>query len=127
MTIYRAGTLLIPSGTTNDPNRRHLHVICNDTDEAGLNLIVSVTSYTSTLCDSTCILEPHEHVWLRHRSYIFYRKAQLVAADALSRGLDERLIVRQADMNMQTFLRVRNGLCLSIQTPRRIKVYLGCG
>ena len=38
MPIYRAGTLLVPSGPSHDPDRKHLHVVCNDTDKGLRNL-----------------------------------------------------------------------------------------
>lgn len=126
MVVYRAGTMLIPSGTHHDPNRSHLHVVCNDTDANGENLIVSISTYSNNYCDGTCILQAHEHDWLRHESYVFYRKARIVRAQTLERGIEEFLIRPQADMNQQVFLRVKNGICRSLQTPRKVKVYFGC-
>lgn len=124
--IARAGTLLIPSGPDNDPGRRHLHVVCTDPDAAKTQLIVSITSWTNNLCDGTCILQPHEHPWLRHQSYVFYRKARIELATTLENGLRLGIFEQLADMNGQTFLRIRNGVCASPQTPRKIKRYFGC-
>lgn len=126
MPYRRAGTLLIPSGPAIDLGRRHLHVVCNDTDENGLNLLVSVTSWTNDLCDFTCRLEAHEHPWLTYSSYILYRKAEVREATKLDAGIQQGLFTVQQAMNGQTFLRIRNGVCGSPQTPRRIKNYFGC-
>lgn len=126
MTYSRAGTLLIPSGPAVDPNRRHLHVICNDTDANGLNLLVAVTSWTSDLCDPTCRLEAHEHPWLSHSSYVLYRKAEVREAVKLDAGIQRGLFTVLQSMNGQTFLRIRKGICTSPQTPRKIKRYFGC-
>ena len=126
MLYRRAGTLLIPSGPAADLGRRHLHVVCNDTDEDGLNLLVSVTTWTNNLCDPTCRLEAYEHPWLTHSSYILYRKAALREATQLDAGIEQGLFTVQEPMNGQTFLRIRNGVCVSPQTPRKIKRYFGC-
>lgn len=126
MAYRRAGTLLIPSGPAIDPGRRHLHVVCNDTDENGLNLLVSVTSWTNDLCDPTCRLEEHEHPWLTHSSYILYRKAEVREAIKLDAGIQQGLFTAEHPMNGQTFLRIRNGVCASLQTPRKVKRYFGC-
>lgn len=126
MPYRRAGTLLIPSGPSHDAARPHLHVVCNDTDDAGLNLLVSVTSWTNNLCDPTCRLEAHEHPWLTHSSYILYRKAEVREATKLDAGIRQGLFTVQQVMNAQTFLRIRNGVCASPQTPRKIKRYFGC-
>jgi hypothetical protein len=89
-------------------------------------LIVSITSWTNDLCDATCIVQQHEHPWLRHQSYVFYRKARIEAATTLENGLRQGIFEPLPDMNAQTFLRIRNGVCTSPQTPRKIKRYFGC-
>ena len=126
MAIYRAGTLLIPTGPSHDPDRRHLHVVCNDTDEKGNNLIVPVASWTNDLCDNTCILQPHDHGFIRHKSWLVYRNAVVKAAERLEHGIREHLLLRHDDMNQAAFLRVRNGISRSPHTKRKIKVYFGC-
>lgn len=126
MSIYRAGTLLIPSGPSHDPDRKHLHVVCNDTDDDGNNLIVPVASWTNNLCDDTCILLPHEHDFVRHKSWVVYRNCTIVEALGLERGIVEKKIAPHADMNAAAFLRVRNGVCRSKHTPRKIKRYFEC-
>lgn len=126
MPITRAGTLLIPSGPSHDPDRQHLFVVCNDTDENGLNLIVPVTSWTNELCDATCRLDSHEHAFLKHASYVLYRKARVEAAKLLQDGLARGLLASHEPVNGQVFLKVRNGVCRSSQTPRKIKTYFGC-
>lgn len=126
MLYRRAGTLLIPSGPAVDPSRRHLHVICNDTDENGQSLLVPVTTWINDLCDSTCRLEAHEHPWLTHSSYILYRKAAIREAAQLYAGIQQGLFTAREPMNGQAFLRIRKGVCASPQTPRKIKRYFGC-
>lgn len=122
----RAGTLLIPSGPSHDLSRRHLYVVCTDPCENGDQLIVSVTTWTNNLCDGTCILQAHEHEWLTHQSYVFYRKARIEAARTLDNGVAQGIFEPRGEMNRQTFLRICNGICRSSQTPRKIKRYFGC-
>jgi hypothetical protein len=126
MPIAKAGTLLIPSGPSHDPDRRHMFVVCNDTDAGGLNLIVPVTSWTNNLCDATCRLDAHEHGYLRHASYVLYRNARIEPAKALLDGLASKVFTPHDPVNGQVFLKVKNGVCRSPQTPRKIKVYFGC-
>lgn len=124
--VARAGTLLIPSGPTNDPNRRHLHIVCTDPCENGNQVLVSITTWTNDLCDATCILQSYEHPWLTRQSYVFYRKARIEAATTLDSGVEQGIFELREAMNAQSFLRVRNGICASPQTPRKVKRYLGC-
>ena len=116
----------MPSGPDIDLYRLHLFVICTDSCENGNQVIVSITSYTNELCDKTCVLLAHEHAFLLHKSYVFYRKAAVTPTAALVAGVSKNLFTPKADMNAQSFLRIYNGLCVSPQTPRLVKAYLGC-
>lgn len=126
MAIAKKSTLLIVSGPNHDPERKHLHVICNDPDGEGNVAIVSICSVTGTSHDTTCILEQHEHAFLKHKSFVLYARARIVSESSLVKGVAAKLMVLHDDMNGQTFLRVLKGVCRSPQTPRKVKKYLGC-
>ena len=114
------------SGTAYEPGKTHLFVVCSDPCPEGLQVIAPITSYTNDLCDQTCLLNAHEHRFIRHKSYILYRKSRIEPAIVLAEGVIAGTFRRDVDLNAQTFLRVRNGICKSPQTPRKIKAYLGC-
>lgn len=126
MPIAKAGTLFIPSGTSHDPHKRHMFIVCNDTDANGLNLLVPVATWLNDLCDPTCRLDAHEHAFLRHPSFVLYRKARIEPAKGLLDGLASGVFTSHDPVNGQVFLKVRNGVCRSPQTPRKIKTYFGC-
>ncbi|RDE05571.1 hypothetical protein [Sphingomonas aracearum] len=126
MPVAKRGTLLIISGPAHDPDRKHLHVVCNDPDEHGNVLVVGVCSVTAAPHDATCILQAHEHEWLHHLSYVFYARARVVSEASLDAGVAQRLMEVRDDVNGQTFLRVKNGICRSPFTPRKVKQYAGC-
>lgn len=122
----KKGTILIPSGPTHDPNRMHLHVVCTDPDENGQQVIVPICTKINDLCDNTCTLQIHEHQFLRNESYVMYSKAQIVEQQSLVNGIASSLFTVKPPVNAQTFLRILNGICNSIQTPKKIKKYMGC-
>ena len=117
---------MIPSGPYDDPDKKHLFVICNDADDDGNHIIVPISSWVNDLCDATCRLQSHEHDFLTHDSYVLYRKANITAADGLLINVQNGLFAVHDPMNGQTFLKIRNGLCRSIHTPRRVKRSFGC-
>lgn len=119
-------TVLVPSGPSHNPDGLHLFVVCNDPCEHDRHLIVPISTFTNALCDQTCLLEAHEHPFLRHRSYILYRKAQIEDRKTLLAGIELGHLIQREVLNSQSFLRVVNGVCRSPQTPRRIKNYFGC-
>lgn len=124
--LLKKGSLLIPSGTFHDPDKKHLHIICTDPDKDGKQLIVSVSSRTNAPCDETCLLHPHEHAFLKRESYVFYSKAKIIEHSSLVNGVTARLFIPKDDVNGQTFLKITQGICNSIQTPKKIKEYFGC-
>lgn len=122
----KASTFLIPSGPYHDPTRLHLHVVCTDACKDNKYLIVSVSTKYNDKCDQTCVLQPHEHAWLKHESFVFYRNASIIDAETIRKGLAVQVFVQKGDLNGQTLLRITNGICRSPQTPRKIKTYAGC-
>jgi hypothetical protein len=119
----KKGTLLIPSGPSVDAARMHLFVICSDTCGHGKQVLVPIASWLNDLCDDTCILQPHEHRFLKQKSYMLYRYARVAVSRELVTGVSEGVLVPREDMNGQTFQRIKNGISASDRTPRKVKKY----
>lgn len=127
MSVQKSATFLLLSGTNHNPDLHHLHIVCTDADDRGLVLLVPLRSRRHTnLFDDTCILQPHEHDWLRRESYVEYRMSNLVRASDLEKVLNSHKDLSREKMNAQTFLRIKNGFCRSKFTPQKIKKYLNC-
>lgn len=126
MTIAKRGTLLIVTGPYHDPDRMHLHVVCADPNENDLTVVVPICTYSQPYHDDTCVLQPHEHNWLRHDSYVLYRRAEVVSVTGLQRGIEAGRIEARDPINAQAFLRVRNGICRSPQTEPVVKKFMNC-
>lgn len=45
--VLKKGTLLIPSGPTHDPDKKHLFVVCTDVCAEGRHLLVPINSWTN--------------------------------------------------------------------------------
>ena len=59
---------LVPSGPD-----KHLYVVVTDEDDNGMHILLNVTSIDPDIAhDPTCCLEPGEHKFIKHRSYIAY-------------------------------------------------------
>lgn len=122
-TIFAKGTLLIPSGPSLDPEKKHLFVICNDTCKDGMNLLVPITSWTNKLCDGTCILLATDHNFIKHKSYVFYRQTRLEKSAYLAKGIQDGTFNERDSFSAFKFLKIRNGIITSPQTPRKYKNY----
>ena len=125
----RRGTLLIPSGPPDDPERKHLFVILTDpvvdeNDGTQRVLLVSISSVRSRYDDSTCILRRGDHPFIRHESFVDYREARIELVDALRRGVQNGVLVPQESIETSVFSRICTGLQNSPHTaPRFLKFF----
>jgi len=124
--ILKKGTILIPSGTTHDAGRKHLFVVCTDACVEGKHLLTRISSWINDLCDPTCRFAAGEHPFIKHTSYLLYRKSRIELGADLVKGLDNGMLAPHDPINGQTFLRIVTGICRSPQTPRKFKIYAGC-
>ena len=123
---FKRATLIIPSGPANDPNRKHLFVLLTDPIEApDFNgkqvLLVNIASVPNSLpYDSTCILHPGEHRFIKHESYVYYAKARIEAANALLRGVKSGQLIPHEIMDDALVKRISDGLQQSPHTTPKI-------
>ena len=69
----RGKTLLIPSGTRKDPNKKHLFVVTTDACNSNQHLLVPICSIVANRHhDPACELKAGEHPFLAHDSYVAY-------------------------------------------------------
>lgn len=122
----RCHALLMPSGTSHDPHKKHLFVVCTDVCGDGKHLIVSITGWTNHLCDGTTKLAPGCHRFVNKDSYVFYRKARIETAAALTAGVDSGQFVLDDPMDATIVAAIMKVVCDSIQTPRKVKIYAKC-
>ena len=126
MPVYapaKRGTLLLPSGTYHNPDLKHLFIICTDKSDRGDHLLVSVSRWRNDLCDSTCMLEPGCHEFIRYKSYILYRKARIERTQTLIDGVAAGAFVPKAPLDDAVFERVCDGILASPHTPYKAKRY----
>ena len=100
----KKGTILIPSGTTHAPDKKHLFVICTDPCTINHQLLVPICTYTNLLCDNTCLVQPYEHPFLDDVSYVLYRKSRIEEVNVLVSGVNAGKLVPKAEMNGQSVI-----------------------
>ena len=118
--------MLIPSGTYDDPNRKHIFIVCSDACKNGNHIIVSITSWVNHLCDGTLRLKVGDHPFITKDSYIIYRKARIESSQFLSAGVDSGKIIPHNDATKELVEKILEGLCKSPHAPRKVKKYANC-
>jgi hypothetical protein len=127
---FKRATLLIPSGPVHDPDRKHLFVLLTDPIETPdvqdkQVLLVNIATVPNGLpYDATCIIQPAEHRFIKHESYVFYAKARIEAANALLRGVKSGQFIPHDIMDHALVQRISDGLRQSPHTsPKILRFY----
>lgn len=122
--VLRKGTILIPTGPCD-----HLHVICNDPVfypnlVKDCVLAVNLSTVNNLIdYDKTCILKIGEHPFIKHDSYILYRKAAILGVNSISRNIDDGSFSTHKPFNDVTFEKILAGFSISKEVRPKIKSF----
>lgn len=119
----RRATLLLPSPSVDDPNRKHLFIILTDpVGDKQEVLLVSASSVKKNLPhDTSCLLYPGDHEFIRHPSYVVYNMPRIETAPSLIKGAKLGQLIPKGMIGEDVFTRICQGLLDSTRTPLRIK------
>ncbi len=120
----RGRTLLIPSGTQSDPNKKHLFVTLTGICPDGFLLLVSLSRVREGVhYDPACVFEPGEHRFVREKSFAAYRLARIEAAAKLIRHVEAWDFTPKDDMPLPLVERMCAGLHQSDFVAARVLNY----
>lgn len=121
---YRKGTILIPTGPCD-----HLHFVCNDPVlypplAKECVLAVNISSVDPNLpCDPTCLVEAGEHRFVKHQSYVYYRKADIYGANTIALRVADGTFKTHHDCSDDLFERILAGFGVSPEVRPKIKTF----
>ncbi len=111
----KKGTILKLSGY-----KEHLFVILTNECPEKNHLLVNFSSiHEGVFHDVACVVNAGEYPFIKHPSYIEYRRAETVKASHLIKCN----FTQKEDVSDELYTRICNGLISSIHTPKRIKKY----
>ncbi len=120
----RGKTLLIPSGTNADPNKKHLFVILTDACRDGRHLLVSLSRVKEGVHhDAACVFAAGEHRFVREESFAVYRLARIEPAAKLIRHVEAWDFTPKDDMPNHIVERMCAGIEASDFVPPLILRY----
>jgi hypothetical protein len=121
LALCRKGSILILSGPV-----KHLHVVCNDPcfyPPVGKScvLMVNISSLLKeSHFDETCVLGSQDHQFIKHDSYVFYKKADIFGAERVNLGLADGSLSSHASFTEKVFKRILDGFEISDETKPKI-------
>lgn len=122
---FRKGSLLIPTGPC-----LHLHVICNDpvfypAMAKECFLAVNISSIDPLIPhDKSCILNPGDHPFIMHDSFVYYKKADVFGATTTARRIAEGDIAIHDPFNEVVFEKILSGFFISKEVRPKIKKFV---
>lgn len=123
--MLKAGdTFLMESGPT-----KHLFVVLDDPKvqpghgKVLIAVCVGITSATDDgrIIDPTCIIEPGEHPFIRHRSFAHYRKAETIREDIYAPAIKSGQYPLKEPVSPALLQRLQDGLRQSAAVSRHVK------
>ena len=119
----RGGTLLITSGTNQDPDKKHLFIICTNPDKNGQVLLVSISSRRDKYDDTTCTLRSNVHAFLNRASYVSYSYALIESASDLQKRVANGTIEQREDLKLSILEEICAGFAKSAETPPECQIF----
>ena len=122
----RCATVLFPSGSANDPARKHLFVLLTDPwGPAKQVLMVPVCSVVPAIPhDEACLVDVGDHPFVKHESFIAYARCRVEAADDLVTHVCRGYLVENSPASEVLVQRIVSGLKQSRFTkPFALKFY----
>ena len=102
----------------------HLWTIISDTQQsAGEIVIVNFTSWREGE-DESCLLDQTDHPFIKHKTCISYRDAQIVRLARLEELESRNLITRKETLDSDILARVREGVMVSRFVKLKIRKIL---
>lgn len=122
-TPFRRGTILIPSGPSHDPDRKHLFIVLTDPSPTAADVLMVNVSSLRPGHDPACQLYAGDHPFIKRDSFIEYALARIELAQAIENGVTKRALIPHADLDGAIFARVCHGLTVSRFAKPRVVAY----
>ena len=71
--------------------------------------------------DDTCRLYCGDHDFIKHDSFVHYRKTEIIAANKLIQGVKNQKLTYKGIIDDDVFQRISQGILQSVHTPRKAK------
>lgn len=122
--VTRGDTLLIPSGTLADPNKKHLFIVLTKECNGGEHLLVSISTVRPSIFhDPTCLISAGEHPFVTVPSFVEYRMARTIDAAHICKCVDGWEFMKKEPATGALLKRICDGVLVSKFVPTRILNY----
>ena len=106
-----------------DNGKRHLRIVITDSNEQNEFLTVAVDTLRSSIQDTSCIIEPGEHSFIKARSFVNYHYAKVLNYAQIFNGLQKGVLVRKEDISEELLKRIQDGARKTNRFNNNLKIW----
>ena len=107
----------------NPDSPEHLWVVASLPTPDGSLVILNLTSHRPG-CDETCVVEPSEHPFVKHRSVVAYARGQCFPAHAVKYMQARKLYQPHQPVSAALLERIQRGALASEFTPQKLQAII---
>lgn len=89
--------------------KRHLRIVITDHNGENEYLTVSVDTLKAPWQDRSCILNVGDHPFIKHESFVNYRRAKVISFIQLFNGINKGLLIKKEDIGTDVLKRIQDG------------------
>jgi len=123
----RGKTYLAPTSNETNPDikHRHLFIVLTDPSEDGMVVTVGISTVRDSTPDDelTCMLNKDDHPFIRHTSYVDYKRARVEPASLVESKFAQKIIRPMDDLDDDVLRKVCSGLLKSKKVRLRIQEF----
>jgi hypothetical protein len=102
---------------------RHLWIVLTEPEGQPLEVVIVNLTKNKPLADTTCILSPGDHTFIKVETVVHYADARKVPAEPLHALTKLTSYDFHDDCSEELLERIQRGLLASKSTPKGIKAY----
>ncbi|MBP3367024.1 MAG: hypothetical protein J6K96_08575 [Treponema sp.] len=102
---------------------RHLRVVITDANDDNEFLTVSIDTFRSRYQDASCIIQPGEHPFIKHTSFVNYRYAKVISFAKIFNGLRNHIFLRKEDVSEELLKKIQEGAKRTKYLSREHKIW----
>lgn len=107
-----------------DRKIRHLRIVITDKNDSNEYLTVPVDTLKFHFQDSSCIIAPHEHPFIKEQSFVNYRYAKVLSFAEIFNGIRHGVFITKEDVSAELLIRIQNGARATKHLRNEMKVWL---
>lgn len=103
--------------------KRHLRIVITASNEQNEFLTVAIDTLRSKSQDTSCIIEPGEHSFIKTRSFVNYHYAKVLNFTQVFNGLQKGVLVRKEDISDELLKRIQDGAKKTSRLNNNLKIW----